>query len=166
VSPRLDPPDQQWRIAPADPDDGRGSILAAYEAAPMGAHVPGETIRFSFPFLPSPDEGPDGHRTRYERVREYERVAGAYAAGLDIRRQPWYREQHGTELTALVRIDPPTQLESESVRGLYGLVESITDETSLPLTTYRIGFDVLYLAETDEYATRAAVENALAADGI
>jgi hypothetical protein len=25
---------------------------------------------------------------------------------------------------------------------------------------------VLYLAETDEYATRAAVENALAADGI
>jgi hypothetical protein len=152
-------------VAIADETDT--PIPARFNAEPTSTHRPGETVGFEFAFESLPN-ATTTTQDRFERVREYEQIAGQYASGLDQRSRPWYREQHGHvgELSVLCKIEPPLNLAINGVRGLWGIVEAVEDRTPTTLVPPRISLSVLYLAELSEFGTHAGVRNAFSAEGI
>ena len=152
---------EHWRVTPPD---GSTPIAVDLLVTPQPAFIPGETVEYEFLLLPRRDDTPEDYQQRQRTLLGYERIAGAYASGLDARRRPWFHEQHPTGDSVVVAIQPPDAKQTDGTgRGLWGLVESVGNLTNLPQTQWGVGFSVEYLAEFDEYDSERAARNAMEA---
>lgn len=151
---------EPWTIDFADSDVSPSEITAfVIESQP--APPLGETA--SWDLLFRPEVGAADHLERYRALLAFREHAGAYAAGVDVHHRPWYREQHDRE-SLLVALRPPA--DSQTGRGVWGLIDAMEDETTTPARRAVVSLGLLVLADVDDYATAAEIENALAADGI
>ena len=152
---------EPWAIDFADSDVSPSEITAfVIESQP--APPLGETASWGLLFRPEVGASSD-HLERYRALLAFREHAGAYAAGVDLRREPWYREQHDRE-SLLVALRPPT--DSATGRGVWGLVDTIEDNTTTPSARAVVSIDLLVLASTEEFGTAGALRNALEAGGI
>lgn len=100
---------------------------------------------------------------RYRQLRQYQPHAGDFDTYETIGGRYYFREQHNTTPSLLVAVRPPTA--NPTAQGGYYLVSSVEDDTTLPNAVARLGFDLLYIASLDEFATTDDVRAALAAQG-
>ena len=150
---------EPWTIDFADSDVSPSEITAfVIESQP--APPLGETA--SWDLLFRPEAGAD-HLERYRALLAFREHAGSYVAGVDVRHRPWYREQHDRE-SLLVALRPPA--DSQTGRGVWGLIDTIEDDTTTPSARAVVSIDLLVLASTEEFGTAGALRNALEADGI
>lgn len=105
-----------------------------------------------------------GHVERFRELRQYRPHAGAFASGLDAKFRPWFREQHGRELSLLVALRPPA--DTQTGQGGWFLVSGCESNTTLPSALCELEFELLYLAALAEYDTADAARNAMEADGL
>ena len=151
-------PANHWRLTP--PDGGEPVVIDSVTEG-QATFIPGKTVTYAGAFRQHANEERHGFLRRWERLRAFEEVAGAYAAELDGKSRPWYREQHGSDLTALVAVYPPAESAATGhVRGLWGLVDDIEDATNTEQTRRALSFSILYLADLDEFESARAVRNA------
>lgn len=145
-----------WTIDPADSDPLPMSQLIGSQPAPKR----GGAGTWKFHLVP---DGRGDHAARYERLMAYQDYAGAYAAGADPNRIPWFREQHSHE-SLLVALRPAD--DDPTGRGQWALIGAIDDSTEVPQKRCIVDVDLFYLAELDEYNSADAVRNALEANGV
>ena len=151
---------EPWTIDFAD-SDVSPSEITAFVVESQPAPPLGETAGWDLLFRP--EVGANDLLERYRALLAFREHAGAYAAGVDARHEPWYREQHD-RTSLLVALRPPT--DSATGRGVWGLVDTIEDNTTTPSARAVVSIDLLVLASTEEFGTAGALRNALEADGI
>jgi hypothetical protein len=151
---------EPWTIDFADSDVSPSEITAfVIESQP--APPLGETA--SWDLLFRPEVGATDHLERYRALLAFREHVGAYAAGVDVRHRPWYREQHDRE-SLLVALRPP--VDSQTGRGVWGLIDDMEDETTTPARRAVVSLDLLVLADGDDYNSASEVRADFEADGI
>lgn len=136
-----------------------GGVEVSWLEADQPDMVRGESDTFEVRLVP---DGLGNHVARYEQLMAYQPHAGEFDTFEAIAGTVHYREQHNRTslLTAVIpATDDPTG------RGVWGLIEAVSDGTEVPEKKCLVSVDVLHLAALDEYPDRAAVEDALHATG-
>jgi len=104
----------------------------------------------------------DGYVNNYADLFDYDRFAGSYTPLETLGNKYPYSERIDNSIDSLVfGIEPSTQLQNEYINGIWAILDNITDSRNQPLSTNRITIDVTILAQYDEYADHAAIENDL-----
>lgn len=118
--------------------------------------TPGDSGDFTFGFYSKVGE-PTTHVDRYEMVLSYGEFAGQYDTYETIHGDLHWRESRsGT--SQLVRISPPS--DSPTGRGLWGLVESIEDATTLSQARCELTLSIIKIADERDFATEADIRAA------
>jgi len=126
------------------------NIVAPYATSEPNDWTIGDTTPFTFE-IPEADFG---------TFEDYERHAGAYSPMQVLSNDRKYREQfESPAIDSLVwGIRPSSDLQNRNVVGVWGLVDSITNERPQSLSTNRYSVSVFVLARYSEYADHASVE--------
>lgn len=143
--------DPTWIVGPvrADALDGEHPTV-----------IIGEEVEWSFVFHTN---GLPNHITRYNTLLDKIEIAGHAAWGKRDDHTPWFREQHGTDRSLIVKISPSTTGEESDeyqARGVWGLITNADTETSMPSEFCRVDLTVFVLARADAYDSRAQVRRA------
>lgn len=121
------------------------------------------TVRLSPESNSENDYWPD-HLERYNRlINTFGGHAGQFALHELTSGKVAYTEPHEGE-SLLFRLTPPHYFEAG--RGGYYLVESVSDQTTLPETVCLVEFDLVFLAGQSEYETVDDAQSFLEADSI
>jgi hypothetical protein len=131
-----------------------GTFQAEYGTGDWHNLTRGDTTTFQFGLS----------ATNWETLQEYADYAGAYAP-FELKTGDFrYREQIPSDAdvnSILVGVEPNAELASSDVTGVWGVVDSGSDERPLSLTNDEYAIDVFVLAKFDEYADHATAEGAL-----
>jgi len=101
----------------------------------------------------------------YQQVKEYEQYAG-YATSEQTLEGTYFSENPDfsrANIDGIVTSIRPGD-DVDQARGVWGIIESITDDTQIFGAIARISIDVFVLSRIDEYNDEAAVRTAFEAD--
>lgn len=129
------------------------NIVAPYATSEPNNWTIGGTASFTF-------EIPEADFSIFE---DYARHAGNYSTLDTLANDQKYTEQFESAVvdSLLWGIQPSTDLQSKNVVGVWGLVDSVTNERPQSLSTNRYSVDVFVLAPYSQYMDHAAVESDL-----
>lgn len=134
--------------------ESNGTLTAEFNTGDPNNWTVGESASFTFE-LDSADQ------TVLEELAQW---AGSFTTMEMIDNTVKYRDQlpsSATITSCVLGIEPSTELTADNVVGVWGLLESVSNQRNQPLTTNRYQFDVTVLAPYDEYAGHTAVANGL-----
>lgn len=141
-----------WRVE-TDSD----TIPADFLTSQQPAVSRGESDERELVFAPRYADHARTHIDRHGALLAFREYEGAFASEVDIDNKPVYTEQHPNE-SLLVALRPPDS--HDTGRGLWGLVDDVTDETNVAQSRWAITLSMTYLASLDEYATHTDVRDA------
>lgn len=118
--------------------------------------TPGDSGDFTFGFY-SVVGSPTTHVDRYETVLGYGEFAGQFDTYETIEGDLYWRESR-PDASQLVHLGPPD--DSPTGRGLWGLVESIEDATTLSQARCELTLSIIKLAPGSDFATEADIRDA------
>lgn len=136
-----------------------GGVEVSWLEADQPDLARGESDTFEVRLVP---DGRGNHVGRYEQLMAYQPHMGEFDTYQAIKGTIRYREQH-TRTSLLTAVVPPT--DDPTGRGVWGLIEQVSDSTEVPQKKCLVAVDVLYLAALDEFADKQAVRDALEATG-
>jgi len=97
-------------------------------------------------------------------VLSYQEYAGKYTTTETLESGQPYREfipDSASINTLIVGLEPNTELQNENIRGVWGIVDSVTDNRTNALTNPSIELSLRVLAPFTEYTDIASVQSAL-----
>lgn len=159
------PADQYWRI-----DNGQQQYPLDGHMGPEETLTPGESYGLSIVLTSSSDSSTGewpGYVECYQTLIQYGERAGLFALHEPMGGGVTYTETHDGAVPAgslLVALRPP--VDSETGRGMWGLVSSVTDATTLPSALCQFEMELTHLAQLDGYSDFPAVREALEREGI
>lgn len=131
-----------------------GRSRADAVTVPMPEYTVGEETTFDLVFdsrsrIPHQIE-------RYDQLRDRGMYANSESVITDTAFDgtPWFAESHPYE-TLLVDVEPGRDL--AHVRGVWGILTGVEDDSEIPEQHARVSVTVFVLADRDEYETRYAV---------
>lgn len=126
----------------------------------------GESGTFTFRLYTTSYVGDDpppipDHLDRYRELLDLNEHAGSYITNPTPTNQQTYMEQTpGGAPSLLLKLEPSYPDESE-VRGLWGLLNGVSDSTVDEHTLVELEIDIMKLCDADRYDTRAELRNNL-----
>jgi len=99
--------------------------------------------------------------TPLDLLLSFDEFAGKFTVNETLGSKQSYSEFIPTDLfieSLLIKIQPNDELEAKRVRGVWGLIENVTDSRNNPLTINRWTIDVTILARFEQYTNHSAVE--------
>jgi hypothetical protein len=118
--------------------------------------TPGDSGDYTFGFYSVVGE-PTTHVSRYETVLGYGDFAGQFYTYETIEGDIYWRESRpGT--SQLVHLVPPD--DSPTGRGLWGLIESVEDATTLSQARCELTLSIVKIASGSEFETEADIRTA------
>lgn len=141
-----------WRVE-TDSD----IIPADFHTSQQPAVPRGDSDERTLLFQPRRADHARDHIERHGALLDFREYAGSFSLSLTIDNSPVYSESHNNE-SLLVALRPPDALDTG--RGLWGLLDSVSDDTNVPQTQWALSLSLTYLAPLDEYRTHAAVRDA------
>jgi hypothetical protein len=131
----------------------------------------GSEFSFEFYFRHRPGQEAEGnHQLRHERAKERLTYAGGgyHDTFEPLSARPLYRDQSPDKslLVSIALASDETVHDADGhVPTMWGVVVGGDDTTPTDGEPRRLAVDVYYLADVDEFADKAAVRDALAAEG-
>lgn len=97
-------------------------------------------------------------------LQDYIEYAGSYKTLEGLDGQVYYDETvpSGADVSSIVfGIEPNTDLSNKDVFGIWGILDSATDNRPRALTTNQMGINLLVLAQYSDFADHTALESEL-----
>ena len=134
---------------------------------PQGSPQLGDTATYPFVIHPPHDWGDTGdntapHLDRYNSLLQYASHAGAYVTYKTPTIGLRYLEQH-TGDSLLVHVRPGDDVDAS---GVWGLVESVDDKTSLPRAWCQVDVKITVLGQSSDYLSRDDIRAKLETGGL
>ena len=142
-----------------DPIEARGVVSDPYTLT-RGESV---SLNFNFPNIDGQTTGTITGIAGWERLQRHTDFAGTFSVNETLTGKPTYNERlpSSADVTSLVvGIEPSTDLQNNNVTGIWGIVESGSDNRNNPLTRYNFEISVTMLAEYGEF-TRSELKTEL-----
>ena len=144
---------EHWRV-----DHEAGVTLVDEILSPQSAPKVGDTPSWTLNFRGGTGVPTDFH-DRFDAIFEFAEYAGLYASNIMSGNHLVYAEQiSASNESLLVALRPPA--DSPTLRGVWGLVNDVSDETDMPQTKWRLDVSLEYIAPLSKYADHAAVREA------
>lgn len=139
-----------------DPIEAEGVVSDPYDV------TRGETIaiNFNFPQIDGSTSGTITGIAGWGRLKRHTDYAGTYSVNEMLTGDVTYNERlpSSADVSSLVvGIEPSTDLQNRNVTGLWGLIESGSDNRTRPLTRYNFELSLVFIAEYSDY-TRSELE--------
>lgn len=168
-------PDSAWAIQYADQDGRSHTTWMDGLNGPIPTHTAGESGDFPFVLVEDTTEHSpwqtdwSGEETadrldRYETLRRLGRHAGAYTIMTTPNNRVRYTETSPASAPSLLVALAPTY--DTSVPGVWGLVDEVTDDTTLPEAVCQIDLSVTILAPLDAFESRDELTDELEYSGL
>lgn len=96
-----------------------------------------------------------GENTQSDLIEGLDQEAGHFVDYTTIQNEHKFRNklpQDSDISSLLVGIEPSQELQDRDVKGIYGVVEGMTDNRNSSLTNYQYQMTILKLADFDEYS--------------
>lgn len=148
-----------WRIAIDDGSSGPTAVNTLL--SPQHALAVGDSGDYLCYFAAGGNI-PRGYQQRHGDLLALADHAGSYATGIDIGNELIYTEAHNAT-SLLVALRPPAN--EPTLRGIWALVDDVSDETNLPQTQWAISLSLTYIARASQYSDHAAVRAAHEREG-
>lgn len=144
---------EHWRVDHEAGTTVIDKVLSA-QPAPKVGDAPTWTLNFR-----GGTGVPTAFKERFDAIFAFHEDAGVYASRVMSGNHLVYTEQiaDGDE-SLLVALRPPDG--KPTLRGVWGLVNDVSDETNKPQTSWRLDLSLEYIAPLDRYADHAAVREA------
>lgn len=100
----------------------------------------------------------------FSLVQDYIEYAGSYSTISSLNGKVYYRENVPdlADVDSIVLgIEPNTDINSKDVFGIWGILDSATDNRPRALTTNQMGLNVFVLAQYSDFADHTALESEL-----
>lgn len=152
-------PRNSWLIHTSE-----GVIHADGIVPPVPSLARGDSGTFSFRIYTDQYHGQDppaypDHLDRYETLLEMDEHAGSYVDHRTPNNEIIYQEQRpGGVPELLVKLEPVYET---GVRGVWGLLDSVEDETTMESELVDLDITVMKLANADAYDDRIALQSDL-----
>lgn len=143
-----------------------GVIHAESIAPPVPDVSRGESATYSFRLYTTIHKGDDpppvaDHLDRYRELLELNEHANSYISNATPTNQITYMEQTPASANSLLLKLEPSYINETEVRGIWGLLNGVSDTTMEEETLVELDIDVMKLCDASEYNTRAEVKNSL-----
>mgnify|MGYP000650922622 CR=1 FL=1 len=103
-------------------------------------------------------------RGGFDTLRLYDEFGGKYTILETLNSEQPYRDHlpAGASVDSLViGIEPDTELQNDSITGVWALIDGVADSRPSPLNLNRLQLSVTVLADYSDHADHAALETAL-----
>lgn len=170
----------QFRTVGDSPADGSYDLLVlSDESYTVGANTIEEytqvtvrengslTVEEDGELIVSDGENLPSGKEAWRRIKEHTKHAGTYSINETLNDTQKYNERVPTDAKAesiVIGVEPSDSLKNKDVTGVWGIIDSGTDERNNPLTNYEFSVQVTILAEYADYADHDAVEADLASN--
>lgn len=102
--------------------------------------------------------------SNFSLLQDYIEYAGSYKTLEELNGGVLYDETvpSGADVSSIVfGIEPNTNLDGDNVYGIWGILDSATDNRPMSLTTEQMGVTFLVLAKYSDYTDHADIESGL-----